>query len=205
MKIPHKLIGPAGVLEARLAAAIAKVGGPLKLLFWGEPGVGKSEVSGRLARMLTHEVEIERVNGADVGVDEVREWAARSHCSSLFADWRVQIIEEIDKVSERAQVNLLTYLDELPAQRAVIATSNHSQDTIPRRLWTRFERYEVKAPTREEIRLLLADRVPADVAAMLATTCAGNVRAALLDAKSWERTAKAEPAAVQSEMLLSIL
>ena len=82
-----KLIGPAGVLEARLAAAIAQVGGPLKLLFWGEPGVGKSEVSGRLARMLTHEVEIERVNGADVGVDQVREWAARSHCSSLFANW----------------------------------------------------------------------------------------------------------------------
>lgn len=197
----NKLIGPAGVLEARLAAAIAQVGGPLKLLFWGEPGVGKSEVSGRLARMLTHPVEIERVNGADVGVDEVREWAARSHCSSLFSAWRVQIIEEIDKVSERAQVNLLTYLDELPAQRAVLATSNHSQDTIPPRLWTRFERYEVKAPTPEEIRGLLT-QVPEDVAAMLATTCAGNVRAALLDAKSWERTAKGgAPAAVQSELL----
>ena len=152
--------------------------------------------------MLTHPVEIERVNGADVGVDEVREWAARSHCSSLFSAWRVQIIEEIDKVSERAQVNLLTYLDELPAQRAVIATSNHSQDTIPPRLWTRFERYEVKAPTPEEIRGLLTEKVPEDVAAMLATTCAGNVRAALLDAKSWERTAKGgAPSAVQSELL----
>ena len=41
-----------------------------------------------------------------------------------------------------------------------------------------------------------------DVAAMLATTCAGNVRAALLDATSWERTTgKAAPASVQSELL----
>lgn len=205
-----KLIGPAGVLEARLATAIADVGGPLKLLFWGEPGVGKSELAGRLANMLTHQVEIDRVNGADVGVDEVREWAARSRCSSLFAAWRVLIIEEIDKVSDRAQVNLLTYLDELPAQRAVLATSNVCYDpalssigkTIPARLWTRFERYEVKAPTSEEIRGLLAERVPCDVAAMLATTCAGNVRAALLDASSYTRTnAPAKPKAVQSELL----
>ena len=196
-----QLIGPAGVLEARLATAIAQVGGPLKLLFWGEPGVGKSELGGRLARMLTHEVEIERVNGADGGVDEVREWAARSHTSSLFANWRVLIIEEVDKVSDRAQVNLLTYLDELPAQRAVIATSNHSKDKIPARLWTRFERYEVKAPTEEEIRGLLADRVPGDVAALLATTCAGNVRAALLDASSYSRTVEHQPKEAQAELL----
>lgn len=197
-----KLIGPAGVLEAKLAAAIAEVGGPLKLLFWGEPGVGKSEVAGRLARLLTHAVEIERVNGADVGVDLVRDWSVRAHQSSLFSDWRIWIVEEIDKVSERAQVNLLTFLDELPAQRGVFATSNCGRDIIPARLWTRFERYEVKSPTEEEIRGLLTERVPADVAAMLSTTCAGNVRAALLDATSWGRTTGAtQQKAMQAEML----
>ena len=198
----NTLIGPAGVLESRLSASLIGASGPLKWLLHGEPGVGKSEVSGRLARTLTHQVEIERVNGADVGVDEVRDWSVRCHHSSLFAPWRVWIIEEIDKVSERAQVNLLTFLDELPAQRAVFATSNHRQDKIPPRLWTRFERYEVEAPTPDEIRGLLAERVPTEVAAMLATTCCGNVRAALLDVAKYERTTSPnKQAAVQAEML----
>ena len=57
-----------------------------------------------------------------------------------------------------------------------------------------------QAASADEARLLTA-QVPEDVAALLATTCAGNVRAALLDAQSWERTTKPVRAAVQSELL----
>lgn len=198
MKSP-KLIGPAG----RILSSLRKLGPcPVKLLFYGPPGVGKSEVARAVAKSLTHDVEIDKVNGRDCGVDVIRDWSIRCHGSSLFSPWRVFVIEELDAMSDGARINVLSFLDDLPEERAVICTTNHIEK-LPERVRSRFERHEILAPTEEEIKALLIERkgVSEASAGMLAVTCAGNVRAALLDADALNRGGEEAHATYQGELL----
>ena len=198
MKSP-KLIGPAG----RLLSSLRTLGpGPVKLLLSGPPGVGKSEVARALSLKLTHAVEIDKVNGRDCGVDVIRDWSIRCHGSSLFSPWRVFVIEELDAMSDGARINILSFLDDLPEERAVICTTNNPEK-LPERIRSRFERHEIGAPTEEEIKALLIERkgVSEASAGMLAVTCAGNVRAALLDADALNRGGEEVHATYQGELL----
>ena len=87
-------------------------------------------------------------------------------------------------MSDGARINVLSFLDDLPEEPAVICTTNHLEK-LPERVRSRFERHEILAPTEAEIKALLIERKKLDetAAGMLAVTCAGNVRAALLDAE----------------------
>lgn len=195
----HKLIGPAG----RLLASLRTLGpGPVKLLLHGPPGVGKSEVARALGKRLTHDVEIDKVNGRDCGVDQIRDWSIRCHGSSLFSPWRVFVIEEVDTMTEGARINIITFLDDLPEERAVICTTNNLEK-LPERIWSRFERHEVGPPTEAEIQALLIERkgLGQGAASMLSVTCAGNVRAALLDADALNRGGADTEASYQCELL----
>lgn len=196
---PKQLIGPAG----RVLASLRTLGpGPVKLLFYGPPGVGKSEVARAIGLRLTHEVEIDKVNGRDCGVDQIRDWTIRCHGSSLFSSWRVFIIEELDALIDGARINILSFLDDLPEERAVIATSNN-YEKLPERIRSRFERHEILSPTEAEIKALLLKTkgVGESTAAMLAVTCAGNVRAAMLDADALNRGGADTVATYQDELL----
>jgi len=198
MKLP-KLIGPAG----RLLASMRTLGpGPVKLLFYGPPGVGKSEVARALALKLTHAVEIDKVNGRDCGVDVIRDWSIRCHSTSLFSPWRVFIIEEMDAMSDGARINILSFLDDLPDQQAVICTTNN-YDKMPERIRSRFERHEILSPTEAEIKALLLEKkgVGETAAEMLSVTCAGNVRAAMLDADALNRGGAEVEHRYQGELL----
>ena len=164
--------------------------GTLKVLFYGQPGVGKSELAKFTARNLAgHSLAIEHLNGKEVSVDTVREWCNELSLGCLFSDWTVKVVDELDLCSRDAQDLLLTYLDRLTPGRGFIGTSNLQLDLLQDRFQTRLQQYKLEAPTDEEIASLIVslshDWIKPSEAMQIAVGAGGNVRAALLDAESW--------------------
>jgi len=195
------LIGPAGML-AELFARTLEDETRIKLLFSGPPGIGKSDLAQRIAATLTGDrFGIETVNGRSMSIHVVREWSRDVATSCLFGTgWKIKVVDEIDTAPADAQDELLTFLDNLPANRGFIATSNLDLGKLSQRFVTRLKRHEVQAPEPEDIARFLVEihGVPPLVAQQIAFLCGGCVRAALLDADAWrnEQTAKKKPAKV---------
>jgi len=188
-KTPDDFIGPArpvAVSLDRLLASVLPQGTPLKVLILGKPGIGKTE----LANYFMRRVNCDRwhttlLNGTQVRIELVEELAASLHYRELFGQYRLIRIEEVDKVPVVAQVRLLTLLDELPNQTAVVCTSNCSINDLEERFQSRFVVFDLTPPSADEIELLLRKLSPElaeHVIRQIATFACGNVRQALLDA-----------------------
>ena len=159
-----------------------------KLLLYGPPGVGKTTVAEMVARELTGTaLGVESYNGKEVTVDAVRGWMETLPYGSLFSNWSVKIINELDRCSRDAQDILLTYLDKLPPGKALIGTSNLQLDLLTERFHTRFQSIKLTAPGTEEIADFLRAhwKVPRDVALRIAVGSGGCVRAAMADLETW--------------------
>lgn len=187
MKTPN-LIGHARELADLLSVTLTKKDRH-KLLFAGAPGVGKTTLAEQIAFQLCgNKFGIESTNGRHVTIHVVRDWAMDLASSSLFGSgWKVKVINEVDLCQKDAQDALLSLLDELPAHRAIIGTSNLDPKALTERFRTRFSRYEVRAPEAEQIEALIAAEysLPPAIAQQIAALCGGNVRAACLDADAW--------------------
>lgn len=179
---PNELIGPA----AGIAAALLETerGQTIKQLLFGPWGAGKTSIVNMLAGSLAIGVDIEKVNGRMITIPMVESWLRSSCYGSLFGGWKVKQIEEADLIPPGAQELMLTYLDDLPARTAVIASSNQNLATLAERFQTRFEFVQVPAPADAELASWLTKRwqVPAAAAEFIALGACGNVRQALLDA-----------------------
>jgi replication-associated recombination protein RarA len=189
---PADFIGQAATLAASLAKQAARVKanpqGNVKLCFYGAPGCGKTSLVNLFAAAIAeNRHDIEEVNGRDLTIDRVRDWMQGAAYGSLFGGWRVKVINEMDLVPLAAQDLLLTYLDTLPPQVAILGTSNESRDTLSQRFCSRFQQVKVSAPTQEEIAGWLVKRwkVARKAADWIALTACGNVREACLQATAW--------------------
>lgn len=187
------LIGPAGrAAKALLAKArrIRKHGGPpIKLLFYGPPGVGKTTVAELVAHELTggEPCAIEDAHGREVSLETVRRWMDGLAYAPMFGSgWHVRIVNEFDRCSREAQDLLLTYLDRLGPGRAFLATSNLQLELLTDRIQTRFQVWHLPGPQEEEIEAWLVKRwrAPRSLAREIAFGCGGCVRAALSDLES---------------------
>lgn len=110
------LIGQAGLVaraQCRKAERLtAEAAATMKLLLYGPPGVGKTSVVELVALQLAGTpLAIEDYNGREVTVDVVRQWMTQLPYGSLFGDWSVKVVNELDRCSREAQDLLLTYLD----------------------------------------------------------------------------------------------
>jgi replication-associated recombination protein RarA len=186
-----QFIGAAAKVAALLTAKAERLHaageGTLKVLFYGPPGVGKTELAWLVARQLAgHHLAIEHVNGKEVTLETVRRWMDELATGSLFGDWQVKVVDELDRCSRDAQDLLLTYLDRLPDTRAFIGTSNLQLDLLQERFQTRLQQFRLdNASTEEVTRFLMRFDLTKDEACQIAVGCGGNVRAALLDAESY--------------------
>lgn len=186
------LIGPAAKLGKIVSGKISriKVAKPTstKLMFYGAPGTGKSSLAQLAAIALAgDELAIERLSGLTVNVDLVKRWMQSASCGSLFGDWQVKVVEEMDRIPAAAQDLLLHYMDVLPAGAAFIGTSNLQLDLLQDRFQTRMQTWKVDGPDTDEIAEFILNRwpeIPEHTARMIAVGSGGNMRAALLDTES---------------------
>ena len=189
---PSDLCGPASTIASRLLAKARKLhddpSAPVKILLYGPPGVGKTSIADMVADQLSGtRFAIEEFNGKLVTVETVKQWMSTLSVSSLFGVYSVKIINEMDRCTRDAQDLLLSYLDRLPAGRAVIGTSNLQLDLLTERFQTRFQSIKLASPTTEDIATMLCRHWPVNEATALriAVGSGGCVRAALADLETW--------------------
>jgi replication-associated recombination protein RarA len=160
----------------------------VKILLYGPPGVGKTSIADMVADALSGtRFAIEECNGKLVTVETVKQWMGTLGVCSLFGVYSVKIINEMDRCTRDAQDLLLSYLDRLPPDRAVIGTSNLQLDLLTERFQTRFQSIKLAAPSTEEIAAMLCRHWLVDEVTSLriAVGSGGCVRAALADLESW--------------------
>lgn len=189
---PSQFIGAAAKVAALMLAKVKRLrgadNGTLKVMFYGPPGTGKTTLAWLVAKELSgHHLAIEHVNGKEVTVDTVRKWLDELFVGSLFGDWQVKVVDELDRCSRDAQDLLLTYLDRMPANRAFIGTSNLQLDLLQERFQTRLQQFRLDNIESDEIAGLLRDEfnIAPEICERIAVGSGGNVRAALLDAESY--------------------
>ena len=189
---PQDLIGHAGKVAAALVAKAERVrqggGGPMKLLLYGPPGVGKTSVAEMTALALCggQALAIEDFNGREITLDSVRRWMDSLAYHGLSGGYEVRVVNELDRAGKESQDLLLTYLDKLRPGRAFIGTSNLQLDLLTERFQTRFQAWKIAAPEADEIAAWLVRRwkAPKPLAHEIALGCGGCVRAALADLES---------------------
>ncbi len=186
---PDDLIGHAGKVAAALVAKAHRVrlggGGPMKLLLYGPPGVGKTTVAEMTALALCggQALAVEDFNGREIALETVRRWMDSLAYGSLFGGCEARIVNELDRASKESQDLLLTYLDKMRAGRAFLGTSNLQLDLLTERFQTRFQVWKINAPAADEIAAWLVKKwkAPKPLAHEIALGCGGCVRAALAD------------------------
>jgi replication-associated recombination protein RarA len=185
-----EFIGPARrlaqILENKAAQCLAD-GQPVKFLFHGSPGIGKTQLADMFAGLVSgHATQIESINGRNVTVETIRRWMEASHYLPLYGGYTVRIINELDTLNPVAQDAALTFLDEMPRQTAFIGTSNSQLSQLSERFQTRMQAFSLKAPATDDLNSFLAQwKLTAQQISQIAVGCSGNVRAALLDAQTF--------------------
>lgn len=194
MKIPStyrpnkesEFIGPARRFASALSSLAQAAGrDPIAVLLWGAPGIGKTALATHFARSFPGDSSVVTFNGTQLGIDEVEQIGRDLRYRDMFGRRRIWQIEEVDQVTAKAQIRLLTILDNLPQDTAFVCTTNVSPDQLQERFQTRFTPFEITPPTGEEIEALLRQfKIPDAAARAIAHMCGGNVRQALLDANT---------------------
>ena len=183
---PDDLIGKAHHV-AKVYYARAKSGDiePMRLLFYGQPGTGKSAACRIIANALVdHSTSIRHISAKQITVDNIREWMKDFHYHT--DQWRVYWIEEVDAVNNDVEVLMLQFLDEMPVKSAVLATSNEQMSGISNRFQSRMQAFRFQRPDVEEVEKLLLNKWPelGIISKEIAEANNGDVRASLNDAQS---------------------
>ena len=161
--------------------------GPLKFLFVGKPGTGKTELGHYMQRKLgVTKWSLHKYNGSQCKIEAVDKLAEQLAYTDYFSPWRMVWIEEADAIpSVSAQIRLLTVIDETPKKVVWVLTSNCAVKDFETRFQSRFQVLEFPPVPQADIEAFLK-RWPLreNILKQIATFACGNVRQALLDAQT---------------------
>lgn len=187
------LIGVSRRIGEMLHEKCARTAGPLKVLLYGAPGTGKTELIKLSAVQLTglklnrsgNSFATESVSGKNVNSEMIRRWMEGLAYRPMYR-FSVVCINEIDKMHPDSQVLILDYLDAMGEGRAFFATSNLELNQLTERFESRLQQFRVASPTTAEISAFLVSRwaVKKARALEIAIGANGNVRSALMDCQS---------------------
>ena len=182
---PSDLIGKAAVVAKMFCSRIASgETQPIKLLCYGDPGIGKTAVCRIIANSLvSHPTMIRRVSAVQLTVDTVRDWIDGLRYRNM--DWRVYWVEEVDAMSPAVEVLMLQFLDNMQIKTAALFTSNEAMSGISGRFQSRTQAIKFERPSVADVEKFLKYHWPElkGVAKEIAEATNGDVRAAILDAQ----------------------
>ena len=184
MGVWDELTGQAGAIEVFAAAAAAGATGSAMTHAWlitGPPGSGRSNLAYAFAAALLSRNEgdldaTERQVAArthpDLGVlsterviisiDEVRQLVTSSQFSPSVGRFRVMVIEDADRMSERTSNVLLKALEEPPPRTVWILCAPSEADLIPT-IRSRVRSVRLRVPSVDEVAELISRRDGVDL------------------------------------------
>ena len=164
-------------------------------LFTGPPGSGRSVAARAFAAALECEdggcgvcnscrtalsgshpdVTLCRTEQLSIGVDEARDLARKAALTPITGPWQVLVVEDADRLTERAADALLKSLEE-PALRTVWVLCAPNADDLPVTIRSRTREVRLVTPPDDEVvRLLTSQGVNAELALIAARAAQGHV------------------------------
>jgi DNA polymerase III delta prime subunit len=104
-------------------------GSVMNLLFYGEPGIGKTSA----ARILTEKTEVYEINGSFNNGDKtmLKEIEKFASCVSLWGQHKVCFIDEADYLTKEVQAGLRYTIEKFSASTRFILTANEFKKVTP--------------------------------------------------------------------------
>ena len=185
MSVWDELTGQAEAIEVFTAAAAAGASGSAMTHAWlitGPPGSGRSNLAYAFAAALlsrndddldatarqvaarTHpDLGVLSTERVIISIDEVRQLVTSSQFSPSVGRFRVMVIEDADRMSERTSNVLLKALEEPPPRTVWILCAPSEADLIPT-IRSRVRSVRLRVPSVDEVAELLTRRDGVDLA-----------------------------------------
>jgi DNA polymerase-3 subunit delta' len=184
MGVWDELTGQADAIEVFTAAAAAGASGSSMTHAWlitGPPGSGRSNLAYAFATALlakgpddeaairqvaarTHpDLGVLSTDRVIISIDEVRQLVSSSQFSPSVGRYRVMVIEDADRMSERTSNVLLKALEEPPPRTVWILCAPSEADLIPT-IRSRVRSVRLRVPAIDEVAELISRRDGVDLA-----------------------------------------
>ena len=142
------IVGPAGSGRSTLALAFAAT-----LVSQGDDDQALALVSAG-----THpDVSVINTDRVTISIDEVRELVSQSYYAPSRSRWRVIVMEDADRMTERTSNVLLKALEEPPPQTVWILCAPSTQDVLPT-IQSRVRTITLRTPSAEQVAELIHRR-----------------------------------------------
>lgn len=157
-------------------------------------GAGNDETAWRQVQSGAHpDVSILTTDRVTITIDEVRSLVSHSYFSPSLAPYRVIIIEDADRMTERTSNVLLKALEEPPPQTVWILCAPSPADVLPT-IRSRMRSIQLQVPTPDDVARLIVAREGVDaeqalVAAREAQSHIGMATRLAMDPLARERRA----------------
>jgi len=183
------ITGPPGSGRSNLAFAFATT------LLQGDSSGAEAEHTAALVAARTHpDLAVLATDRVIISIDEVRQLVSHSQYSPSIAPYRVIVIEDADRMTERTSNVLLKALEEPPPRTVWVLCAPSAADLIPT-IRSRVRTVRLRVPSVAEVAELLARRdgiepALAERAAREAQTHIGMALRLATDADARERRAR---------------
>lgn len=156
------LTGPPGSGRSNMAHAFAAA------LLCEQGGCGECK-SCHLVKLGTHpDVDILATEKVGISIDEVRQLVTGSQFGGSMGRYRIMIIEDADRMTERSSNVLLKALEEPPPGTIWLLCAPSEADMLPT-IRSRVRRVGLKVPSIEDVAALLVERDGIDLKLALQT------------------------------------